>query len=105
MLLSCLAFAGTESNCPGLAAGVSEIAHQPALYNFRVENDLFNGTDSGYTSGVNFSWVSANPQNYFNDPSLPDWPRRFNRMFDSAQPSAGTSRNMVISAGQLMFTP
>lgn len=66
---------------------------------------MFNGTDSGYTSGVNFSWVSANLQNYFDDPCIPHWARQFNQIFNSVQPSAGTSRNMVITAGQLMFTP
>lgn len=93
------------SNCPDIGNEVSDIVKQPSLYNFRLENDMFNGTDNGYTSGINFSWVSANLQNYFNDPCLPNWARRFNQIFESAQPSAGTSRNMVITAGQLMYTP
>lgn len=70
-----------------------------------MENDLFNGTDSGYTSGVSFSWVSANLQDYLNDPCLPHWARQFNQFFEPTHPSPGTSRNMVITAGQLMFTP
>ena len=108
-LLFAPGFAAAEpqqtSNCPDLATEVENIVKQPALYNLRVENDMFNGTDSQYTSGVSLSWVSANLQNYFNDPCLPHWARQFNKMFDSAQPSPGTSRNMVITAGQLMYTP
>ena len=94
-----------KGGCNKSLPDVAEIIHHPALYNFRLENDLFNNTDSDYTSGVNFSWVSANLQNFLDDPCLPHWVRQFNQMFESAQPSAGTSRNMVITAGQLMFTP
>lgn len=97
--------AGTQSSCAKSSAGVEKIIARPALYSFRLENDLFNGTDSGYTNGVNFSWVSANLQNYLDDPCLPHWARQFNQLFESAQPSPGSSRNMVITAGQLMFTP
>jgi len=106
-LTSCVAQANGEgqSNCASNAPDVSQIIQHPSLYNFRLENDLFNGTDNGYTSGVSFSWVSANLQDYLVDPCLPHWVRQFNQLFESTHPSAGSSRNMVITAGQLMFTP
>ena len=106
-LTPCTASADTrkQSACTGSSPGLPEIIHHPALYNFRLENDVFNSTDSGYTSGVNFSWVSANLQNYLSDPCLPHWVRQFNQLFESVHPRAGTSRNMAITAGQLMYTP
>ena len=107
MLAPCLALADADKQrgCTRSSPDVAEIIQYPALYNFRLENDKFSGTDSGYTSGVNFSWVSANLQDYLHDPCLPPWVRQFNQFFEAAHPSAGTSRNMVVTAGQLMFTP
>lgn len=78
----------------------------PWTANLYFENDLFAGTDSNYTNGVRISWVSPDLSSYEEDPSLPRWVRELNdnlRFFHDFR--AGLSRNLVISFGQLMYTP
>ncbi|MDD5241005.1 MAG: lipid A deacylase LpxR family protein [Sulfuricella sp.] len=106
-LAPCLAQAGDSeaSLCEEGSPGIVALARHPELYNFYFENDLFNGTDSGYTNGVKFSWVSANLKDYTHDPCLPHWVRQMNQLFETVHPGKYTSRNMVVTAGQLMFTP
>lgn len=100
-----LAGNGESSLCEENPPGITALAHHPELYNFYFENDLFNGTDSDYTNGVKFSWVSANLKDYTHDPCLPHWVRQMNRLFETLHPGKYTSRNMVVTAGQMMFTP
>lgn len=94
-----------QSNCAESPPGITKLARHPALYNFYFENDLFYGTDSDYTNGVKFSWVSANLKDYTHDPCLPHWVRQLNQFFGTVHPGGYTSRNMVVTAGQSMFTP
>lgn len=107
MLAPCVAQAGSEeqSKCAGNLPGMAAPLQHPSLYIFHLENDLFNGTDSDYTSGVKFSWVSANLKDYINDPCLPQWVRQLNQLSETLHPRGDTSRNMVVTAGQAMFTP
>ncbi|MCE5181634.1 MAG: lipid A deacylase LpxR family protein [Betaproteobacteria bacterium] len=100
-----LADNGETSLCEESPPGIAALAHHPELYNFYFENDLFSGTDSGYTNGVKFSWVSANLKDYTSDPCLPHWVRQLNQIFETVHPGKYTSRNMVITGGQMMFTP
>ncbi len=102
-LLPHLSHAQTETQ--SACSSFDLITNHPALYSFRLENDLFNGTDSDYTNGVKFSWVSANLQNYLTDPCVPLWVRRINQLTESIHPRPGTARNMVIAVGQAMYTP
>jgi hypothetical protein len=102
---SVLAGDGESSLCEDNPPGIAALTHHPELYNFYFENDLFDGTDSGYTNGVKFSWVSANLKDYTHDPCLPHWIRQMNRIFETLHPGKYTSRNMVVTGGQLMFTP
>lgn len=106
-LASCLAQAEDEgqSKCAESPPGMAKLAQYPALYNFHFENDLFYGTDSDYTNGVKFSWVSANLKDYTHDPCLPLWVRQLNQYFGTVHPGGYTTRNMVVTAGQSMFTP
>ena len=106
-LIPCMAQAeGEEQNaCNGKQPGIGEIIHQPSLYIFHLENDLFNGTDRDYTSGVKFSWVSANLKDFLYDPCLPQWVRKLNQLSEDIHPRGDTSRNMVVTAGQAMYTP
>ena len=106
-LAPCVAQAdGEEQNkCAGNKPGMAALTQQPSLYIFHLENDLFNGTDSDYTSGVKFSWVSANLKNFIDDPCLPQWVRKLNQLSEAVHPRGDTSRNMVITAGQAMYTP
>lgn len=77
----------------------------PGVYNFYYENDLFNGTDNNYTSGLKLSWVSANLKSYVDDPCLPPWVRKLNSLSNFLQPGDAISRNMVVTGGQAMYTP
>ncbi len=104
--LSCTAFAAEDENggCSS-KPGVRELRKYPDVYNFYYENDLFAGTDNNYTNGIKLSWVSANLEDYINDPCLPHWVRQLNRLSERVQPGPYDSRNMVVSAGQEMYTP
>lgn len=106
-LASCPALAGNDepSLCEENPPDITALARHPELYNFHFENDLFNDTDNGYTNGVKFSWVSANLRDYTRDPCLPHWIRQLNRLLENLHPGKYTSRNMVVTVGQSMFTP
>ena len=83
--------------------------------NTYFENDLFGETDQHYTNGIRFSAVSPDlEQGFFKDPELPDWVKSYSdklRFFHdinprkSAQKGETLQRNVVVSLGQLMFTP
>lgn len=99
-------FAATDDNdeCTS-KPGIRELKKYPDVYNFYYENDLFAGTDNNYTNGIKLSWVSANLEDYINDPCLPNWVRQLNRFSEKLQPGPFDSRNMVVSIGQEMYTP
>ena len=91
--------------CDPAQPGITALARHPEIYNIHFENDLFNGTDQGYTNGVKLSWVSANLKDYIHDPCLPLPIRRLNRLFESIHKTRYNSRNMVVTLGQSMYTP
>jgi lipid A 3-O-deacylase len=95
----------TPGNCDPARPGMAALARHPEIYNIHFENDLFNGTDQGYTNGVKLSWVSANLKDYIHDPCLPLWVRRLNQLFESLHRTGYSSRNMVVTIGQSMYTP
>ncbi len=80
--------------------------HPPAI-NFRVDNDLFGGTqqDQGYTNGAIFTLVSPNLQDFTNDPCLPRLARWMNRRLERLHPGEFEQQNMIFSFGQGLFTP
>lgn len=91
---------------------------QPWTLTAYFENDLFADTDESYTNGVRLSWISPDISSYEHDPSLPRFVRKINDKLhffhDINQQDCGDStadlenclqRNLVISIGQLMFTP
>lgn len=90
-----------------LAALADETETEPGPWtlNLYLENDLFGDTDQDYTSGVRLSWVSPDLNSY-QDETLPRWVREVNEEVERILgfPS-GLSQNLVISAGQLMYTP
>lgn len=97
---------GSESSiCNPTDPGIAALSRHPDIYNIHLENDLFNGSDEGYTNGVKLSWVSANLKDYIYDPCLPLWVRRLNRVFKSIHNTGASSRNMVVTLGQSMYTP
>ncbi|MEZ5530669.1 MAG: lipid A deacylase LpxR family protein [Porticoccaceae bacterium] len=76
--------------------------------NLYLENDLFGETDRYYTNGIRFSCNSPDLTSYLEDPSLPGWVRSTNRrlrFFHGLKDEEELQRNLVVSFGQLMFTP
>lgn len=78
--------------------------------NLYLENDLFGETDLHYTNGIRVSCLSPDLSSYLNDERLPLWVREVNnklRVFHGLKDdnSPELQRNLVISMGQLMFTP
>lgn len=78
--------------------------------NLYLENDLFGETDLHYTNGIRASCVSPDLSSYLEDERLPGWVkdvneklRFFHRLKDDDDQDI--QRNLVISLGQLIFTP
>lgn len=73
----------------------------------RVDNDMFgaSGQDQGYTNGLQITATSPNLENYKNDPCLPLIAHGINRYLEWLQPTGFDQSNMVVSFGQLLFTP
>lgn len=84
----------------------TESPTNPWTINLYFENDLFDDTDQNYTNGIRLSWISPDTTSYQNDPAFPAWLRAANRrlrLLHSNDPE--TEHNLVVSLGQLMFTP
>lgn len=81
---------------------------EPWTLNVYFENDLFAESDQNYTNGIRFSWVSPDLSSYDEDPALPPWLRKVNDELEFLHDLKGRdrlSRNLVVSLGQLMYTP
>ena len=75
----------------------------------RLENDLFAGTDRNYTNGVALARVSHDIDDG-GRPCLPRPARTFANFIAALDPGfwhgePGTTRNLVVRAGQAMYTP
>jgi len=93
----------------------------PWVLNVYFENDLFGETDQNYTNGIRFSWVSPDLSSYEDDETLPEWLRDTNdflsffhdrRLLQRCSKARSEhfvgdclSRNLVVSLGQLIYTP
>lgn len=74
--------------------------------NLYFENDLFGDTDQQYTNGTRLSWISPDLSSYLDDPSLPEWLTRVNKRLKLLHSDQrGLQRNLVISLGQVIYTP
>lgn len=97
LLVSCLVFfdnVHADHNAPD----------RSWTFTFRIENDLFAGTDRHYTNGIKLSWISPDLTRFRDSDQLPDWGKRMvNRLPYSRV--EGLQRNIVFSVGQNMFTP
>ena len=85
-------------------------AEDPWTLNLHFENDLFANTDSDYTNGVRASWVSPDLHDFIAGKQLTyDWVNRVNELLEPLHPQFSgqgkVHRNIVVSVGQLMFTP
>lgn len=80
--------------------------------NLYFENDLFSGTDLNYTNGVRLSVISPDIDSFLTkrEDAYP-WVNKLNQALKFIHPSPPkkgqhlVQRNMILSAGQLMFTP
>jgi len=74
------------------------------IFSFFLENDVFAGTDRGYTSGLKFVWVSpglnGDPATYH----LPRWLDFLSRKLPLVQ-TPGSQRFVSVFAGQKIYTP
>ena len=81
-------------------------------FNFYLENDLFANTDLNYTNGLRLSTISPDLES-FQDPNGQKYPwvEKLNRALEFVHPDPANLnddtvfQNMVVSFGQLMFTP
>ncbi|MCV6615420.1 MAG: lipid A deacylase LpxR family protein [Cellvibrionaceae bacterium] len=80
--------------------------------NLYFENDLFTGTDLNYTNGVRLSFISPDIDSFLtNREEAYPWVNKINHWLRALHPSppkrgdVNVQRNMVLSTGQLMFTP
>lgn len=70
----------------------------------RLDNDVFAGTDRGYSNGTEFGLVSPTVTR-FQDQGLSGTTRWLNRRLEWLQPGGYEYNNLVITLGQGMFTP
>jgi hypothetical protein len=73
-------------------------------FTFRLENDLFAGTDRHYTNGIKLSWISPDLTRFRDSDQLPDWGKQIVNRLPYSQ-MEGLQRNIVFSIGQNMYTP
>lgn len=93
IVLSAVLFLAITS--PLLAAEDMRKEDDKGIFNVVVENDIFAGSDSDYTNGVRFAWLSS-------EDHMPGWVQSV----ASVLPIAGDGNKRVsIAAGQSMFAP
>lgn len=91
---------------PGIAAAELSPGEDSSLraITLRVDNDLFAGSDRGYTNGVNLGFLSQTVDD-FQDERLPEAYRWLNRGFGWLQPEGYAEYNMSLTLGHGIFTP
>lgn len=87
----------------------SQASEEPWTFNLYFENDLFDDTDLNYTNGLRLSWVSQDLSTFAedHDQAYP-WINSINQWLEPLHPGSrdqSAHRNLVVSAGQMMFTP
>lgn len=105
-----LALSGLVAAAPASAnarCDQSALGEHPPAINFRIDNDLFGGSDQdqGYTNGAVLTLVSPNLVDYTSDPCLPKLARWVNNYLERLHPGEFEQQNMVFSIGQGLFTP
>jgi len=74
------------------------------IFGFYLENDLFAGTDRGYTNGLKFVWVSPGLNGRASDFRLPGWLDFLSRKLSLVR-TPGSRRFVSAFLGQNIFTP
>ena len=89
---------------PEIACAQNETARDASTFTFYQENDIYAGTDRGYTNGIKFSWVSADLTDYRQNPHVPKWSYPLIDALPFVN-EPGFQRNVSLSIGQNMYTP
>lgn len=80
---------------PALAAEDVREEDDKGIFNIIIENDIFAGSDSDYTNGIRFAWLSS-------EDHMPGWVQSVAR----ALPIASDGKKRIsVAAGQSMFAP
>ncbi len=79
---------------PTLAAQTQK-KDDKGVFNVVFENDIFAGSDSDYTNGVRFAWISS-------EENMPRWTQSVANALPMA---SGGNKRISIAAGQSMFAP
>ncbi len=87
-----------------LCLSAQEKPKPSGIFSLYVENDVFAGTDRGYTNGFRFVWVSLDLNVERDQVRPPRWLDRLSRMFPLVQPP-DARRFMSLSFGQNIYTP
>lgn len=84
----------------------------PWSFNFFLENDLFANTDLNYTNGLRLSSISPELDSFQDQNGLKyPWVEKLGGILEFVHPEPANpdadpvKKNIVISFGQLMFTP
>jgi len=72
--------------------------------NLRIDNDLFAGSDRGYSNGIEIGFLSQTVE-HFQDKRLPTGYRWLNRGLGWLQPKGFSEYNMALNVGHGIFTP
>lgn len=80
---------------PSLAEENVRKVDDKGIFNVVIENDIFAGSDSDYTNGVRFAWLSS-------EENMPSWIKSVAGVL----PIAGDGNKRIsVAAGQSMFAP
>ncbi len=80
---------------PSLAAEDVREEDDKGIFNVVIENDIFAGSDSDYTNGIRFAWLSS-------EDHMPGWVQSVSRVL----PIAGDGNKRIsVAVGQSMFAP
>ena len=74
----------------------AEQTYNSGTYSFYFENDIFTGTDRGFTAGWKLGWMSKNLENYRDNPLL-KWLPFVNK--------PGFQHSISLAIGQSIYTP
>jgi hypothetical protein len=77
---------------------------EPMTMHLRLDNDLFAGSDRGYTNGFQLGFTSPTVES-FDDRALPRSVRAVNRPLRWLQPRGFAENNVTVTFSQGMFTP
>ncbi len=65
------------------------------IFNVVIENDIFAGSDSDYTNGIRFAWISS-------EETMPSWTQDIANALPLA---SGGNKRISVAVGQSMFAP